>query len=213
MIELNPAEVRRYYSTRQPELIRRGPNWRGKCPLHGGKSLSFCVDSKTGRWYCFSKCGRGGDIVGLERELAHVDFPDALRNVSAIIGRPLGNAEFTPADKRRCAAETQKVESTLPAARLWRRAALQMGEEVLALLKASVFDPSIPPARINEVFEWERQLSFWRRIDSGELVNAYLDFAARDRKLAAAIVATTWARDESEQAALARYLMELAHAA
>ncbi|MBZ5581391.1 MAG: hypothetical protein LAQ30_04155 [Acidobacteriia bacterium] len=39
------------------------------CPIHGGKDPNFSVEPATGRWFCHSVCGRGGDIIDLEMAL------------------------------------------------------------------------------------------------------------------------------------------------
>lgn len=49
-------------------LNRRGNRLVGCCPLHGGDNpRAFVVDLEKGTWYCFTRCGGGGDIVELVR--------------------------------------------------------------------------------------------------------------------------------------------------
>jgi DNA primase len=74
MISFTAGEVSAYYRTRVTQVLQRGRRWSGPCAIHGGKDNNFSVDSETGLWYCFSQCGRGGDIIALERELAGADF-------------------------------------------------------------------------------------------------------------------------------------------
>ena len=77
-----------YYATQVPRLQHRGKQWRGICPLHRGKHLSFSVNLETGCWYCFSDCGRGGSMIDLEIELNRTDFRTALAATYDIVGRP-----------------------------------------------------------------------------------------------------------------------------
>ena len=64
------VEVSAYYKARVPSLKQRRPaEWRGACPIHHGTNDSFAVDPATGRWFCHSTCGRGGDILELEAAL------------------------------------------------------------------------------------------------------------------------------------------------
>jgi DNA primase len=59
-------------------LRRRGDRLVGPCPLHGGDNpTAFSVDLRTNRWYCFTACGAGGDVVDLVRRLHHVGFRGA----------------------------------------------------------------------------------------------------------------------------------------
>src|SRR5262249_48951536 len=56
--------------------------------IHHGKDDNFAVESDTGRWFCHSTCGRGGDVIGLEEALTGRDFKAAKAEVFNIIGRP-----------------------------------------------------------------------------------------------------------------------------
>jgi hypothetical protein len=77
-ITFTSGEASSYYAARVPHLKqRRAAEWRGACPVHHGKNDSFAVDPATGRWFCHSTCGRGGDILELEEALSGGDFPMA----------------------------------------------------------------------------------------------------------------------------------------
>ena len=94
-ITFNQDEVAHYYMVRLPHLKQRhGAEWRGACPIHKGDRDSFAVESDTGRWSCFSRCGRGGDVIELEKALTGADFKTAKAEVFNIVGRrptPNGN--------------------------------------------------------------------------------------------------------------------------
>lgn len=81
------TEVSNYYNVRMPHLNQRGAEWRGGCGVHGGKDPNFSVEPATGRWYCHSVCGCGGDIIDLEMALTGADFKTAKAQVFGIIGR------------------------------------------------------------------------------------------------------------------------------
>ena len=55
--------------------------------IHKGDRASFAVDSDTGRWFCHSTCGRGGDILELEAVLTGANFPTCKREVFRLVGR------------------------------------------------------------------------------------------------------------------------------
>lgn len=89
MMDFNASEVSVYYADRVPNLKQvRGREWRGPCPVHGGKDDNFAVNAETGQAFCHSQCGRGWDMLDLEQELSHSDFPTAKKEVFQLIGRP-----------------------------------------------------------------------------------------------------------------------------
>lgn len=92
-MEFTRSEVEIYYSQRLPRLKQRGREWRGACPVHGGKDDNFAVQAETGAWFCHSACNRGGDVISLEMELQSVDFVKAKATVFDLIGRPKPNWE------------------------------------------------------------------------------------------------------------------------
>jgi len=85
--EFFPTEISAYYSARAPKVKQSGAEWRGPCPIHNGKDDNFAVDPATGRWYCHSTCGRGGDILDLQAELVGGDFPTRKAEVFRLMGR------------------------------------------------------------------------------------------------------------------------------
>jgi len=87
-ITFTGEEISTYYRVRVPKLKpRRAGEWRGPCPIHGGKDDNFAVDPTTGRWFCHSACARGGDILTLEEALTGADFRTAKEEVFRIVGR------------------------------------------------------------------------------------------------------------------------------
>jgi hypothetical protein len=88
VITFTSGEVASYYTARVPQLNqRRAVEWRCACPIHHGKEDNFAVESDTGRWFCHSTCGRGGDILELEAALTGADFPGCKRAVFRLVGR------------------------------------------------------------------------------------------------------------------------------
>jgi CHC2 zinc finger len=86
-LPFTPVEVSVYYAVRFSTLRQYGNEWRAPCPLHGGVRNNFAVNSKTGEWFCHSKCGRGGDIFKFLASTG-ADFKAAEGEVDRIIGRP-----------------------------------------------------------------------------------------------------------------------------
>jgi putative DNA primase/helicase len=87
-ITFTSGEVSTYYMVRVPHLKQgRSTEWRGACPIHRGKNDNFAVEPDTGRWFCHSTCGRGGDILELEAALSGADFPTRKAEVFRLVGR------------------------------------------------------------------------------------------------------------------------------
>ena len=88
VITFTSGEVSIYYTARVPHLQqRRAAEWRSACPIHHGMNDSFAVEPDTGRWFCHSTCGRGGDILELEAALTGGDFPTRKAEVFQLVGR------------------------------------------------------------------------------------------------------------------------------
>ncbi len=87
-ITFTSGEVSAYYAVRMPRMNRRrAPEWRSPCPIHQGDRDSFAVEPETGRWFCHSTCGRGGDVCDLEMALTGADFKTAKAAIFGIVGR------------------------------------------------------------------------------------------------------------------------------
>src|SRR5208337_4049893 len=72
-----------------------------------GKRDSFAVNPHTGQAYCHSQCGRGWDMIQLERELTGATFAEARDAIFRIVGRPQaqnGNSPSIPSPRSRIVA-------------------------------------------------------------------------------------------------------------
>lgn len=59
-------------------MCRMGTRMVGPCPIHKGhSSFSFVVDPVGNRWFCFSDCSMGGDVVELVRRMDGVGYREA----------------------------------------------------------------------------------------------------------------------------------------
>ena len=169
ILPLTPNESAIYYPARVPGL-KRG---RGRCPIHKGKRDSLAVNMKTGNWYCFSQCGRGGDVFAFEMALNNCSFPEAKRAVFDLIGR-----FETPFDRSEDARNRAANVADIQAAGWWSGAFVQLAEETLAEME------STDPARglITDLLLSAKQAR-------GEsLLDLYRSELAREPKLTAALV-------------------------
>jgi DNA primase len=62
-------------------LKRQGRRWVGLCPFHGEKTPSFSVNGEEGFYYCFG-CQAKGDAITFVREMDHLDFVEAVRQLA-----------------------------------------------------------------------------------------------------------------------------------
>lgn len=94
-------------------LKRKGSRLVGPCPLHGGDNpRAFVVNLDTNTWYCFTRCGGGGDIVELVRRLGHPGYREAAIYLASLAGAspvggphrsrnvPSGSSDFRPFTRR-----------------------------------------------------------------------------------------------------------------
>jgi hypothetical protein len=188
----NHFEVRRYYEIRVPDLrLSNHRKWRGPCPIHKGKGWNFAVDAKSGFWFCFSQCCRGGDIIGLERELSCVDFLTARRDVYRIIGRalPANTRGFGPGERRRLAHRRDSARDLGDSARRWHHATVAM------LRHQKATEPAFSAAWITSC----QALANSERMTPREILETYLSVAREKPEETARCV--KWAEEEERECA------------
>jgi DNA primase len=82
-------------------LKKSGQRWWGLCPFHGESTPSFSVNAEMGVFYCFG-CHKKGDQITWLREIHHMDFMDAVRQLADKAGIELHEDENAgPARKER----------------------------------------------------------------------------------------------------------------
>ena len=73
-------------------LKKSGQRWWGLCPFHGESTPSFSVNAEMGLFYCFG-CHKKGDQITWLREIHHMDFMDAVRQLADKAGIELHEDE------------------------------------------------------------------------------------------------------------------------
>lgn len=68
-------------------LSRKGSNLEAICPFHADTKPSLKVNDNKGMYKCFA-CGAGGDAITFVMNYKKVDFTDALKEISVILGIP-----------------------------------------------------------------------------------------------------------------------------
>lgn len=92
-LSFTEGQIERYVHARMPDLKKQGGEFRGPCPVHHGKRDSFAINARTGMAQCFSQCGKGWDIPGLEMEFTGAAFKDALVSIESFTGRVSGHKD------------------------------------------------------------------------------------------------------------------------
>ena len=65
-------------------FVQRGDRFIGPCPIHGGDNpTGFVISLSKNHWYCFTRCGRGGDVVELVRLLDNTDYRQVARYLTS----------------------------------------------------------------------------------------------------------------------------------
>ena len=67
------------------KLRRQGKNYVGLCPFHQERTPSFTVFPATASYYCFG-CARYGDAIDWLRQLANMDFREAVETLEVLAG-------------------------------------------------------------------------------------------------------------------------------
>lgn len=81
------------------KLRRMGANYRGPCPLHGGKNPNFSVSPDKGFYHCFT-CGESGDVFTFLQKVTGCDFVTAVRAVAERSGVEIREDEGPRAEQR-----------------------------------------------------------------------------------------------------------------
>lgn len=82
---LRRVPIVRVLALRGIRLTRRGARLTTACPIHGGDNPgAFVVHPERNLWYCFSGCGRGGDVIDLVRRLDRCSHRDAVRHLATV---------------------------------------------------------------------------------------------------------------------------------
>ncbi len=103
-------------------LKRTGKDFRGLCPFHQGKSLSFSVNAEKNLYKCFA-CGVGGDSINFLMRLDKTTYLETVLELARrynvqIHSSPEQRAEYT----RKISREQQILEILQQAAEFYRHA-------------------------------------------------------------------------------------------
>jgi hypothetical protein len=97
-----------YCERRGIQLRRSGGSLVGKCPLHNEHHGDAFVVFDDGRWRCFGKCGRSGDVTDLEQALGGGTRAEAAERLGA---ERTQNVKQLPKDPKQETASTITKEN------------------------------------------------------------------------------------------------------
>jgi hypothetical protein len=183
--------------------------WRAVATWRGGDGFNVSLDDARGLWHDFPT-DEGGGVLDLVVRVRGGSRQDALRWVADLVGCPLDDHPFSPFDRALWAKQQRQIERELPNARLWRRAALALGDEVLDQLKAPLIDPTLPRPPIGAIAQWTARVEAWRRLDDAGLVAEYCWWLEHQPRLARGMVHAATLRDMAERRAVLTYLTTVA---
>jgi hypothetical protein len=135
---------------------------------------------------------------------------DALRWCADLAGVVMDDTPLSLEDRARWARERRELEHDLPAARLWRRAAVCMTEDLIELLKAGLSTtvatttPMQPEA--GELMHLTKMLARLKGIDGGAVVAEYRAWLMHHPQLTAGMVRAARNLEAAELRLLHSYL-------
>lgn len=179
--------------------------YRARAVWRDGNGLNVSLDDSRGTWFDF-RDGCGGGVLDLVQHVRGGSRQEALRWVADFAGIALSDDTFSPAERAEWAQKRRELEKEQPDARYWKRAAINMSEELLTGLKAGLVDPALPQPDTFEIYHVENMLSRLRRIDGAELVADFRSWRDQYPGITAALVRAAKDRERTERQVLLAYL-------
>jgi hypothetical protein len=188
------------------KLLRtREDTYRGQAWWRNGDGWNIALNATRGVWHDFV-ANEGGGILDLIVRVRGGNRADALQWVAALFGVSIDNTPLSPQARERWAAERREFECDLPRARYWRRAAINMTEDLLTTLKRALFDQTLPQSEVGEIRNVEAMFSLLRRADGATLIEEYRWWLAHYPGMTTAMIRAVKARVRAERKALLAYL-------
>jgi hypothetical protein len=181
--------------------------YRARAIWRDGDGFNISLDDSRNVWNDFV-AGEGGGVLDLVQLVRGGTRQEALRWVADFGGTPLEERSFSPAERAEWVKARQDLERDLPDARFWKRASINLTEDLLTTLKAALFDSTVAPPGANQIYDIEQMLSRLRRIDGAELVTEYRDWRDRYPGMTAAMVRAAKEKERAEEKMLRAFLRQ-----
>lgn len=169
---------------------KSGRGWIARCPVHDDRTPSLSITDRGGKVlvHCFGGCSQAAVVAALRSRGL---WPNRERRQ-----RPR-------ADRVQWARRRRAIETDLPAARLWRRAAIALGSGILDSLKEALAQGSTGDG---EIASWWGRILRWRRLSDADLVSEYREWRQRQPQMTAGMVAAAKRLEGAVRAAICEYL-------
>jgi hypothetical protein len=179
---------------------------RGRAKWRDGDGLNVSLDDSRGVWHDFVS-DEGGGVLDLVQRIRGGSRQEALKWVADFAGVPLDDQPLSREQRREWALERRRTEQHMRAAEVWRRAAVNLTDELLDRLKTALFDPTLPWPEIGEIYRVENMLRQLQNLEGTGLVDEYLDWAASHPKTTSALVQFGMVLEAEDERMVKAYLM------
>jgi hypothetical protein len=201
------SEVYRTLTGKQPKKAG-ADTWRATAVWRGGDGPNVSLNDTRNVWLDFVS-NEGGGVLDLIVLICGGSRQDAFHWLADFAGVRLEERPLTPEERADWAEQQRQIKRELPRARLWQRAAIALGEEVLDTFKAALSNPKLPRPGIGEIAFWTTQLSKWHRLAGPGLVGEYRWWANHHPRLTAGLIYAASLQEQAENRALEKYVRVL----
>ena len=113
-------------------LTRRGSEWRGPCPIHGGHGPNLSVNTAKGVYHCHT-CKAGGSVIDFVRRVENKDYRSAVEGLSQRFGIDVRLSEWSN--------DQHKIKDAVEFASSWWRSDLMESASTISYLESKGIDP------------------------------------------------------------------------
>lgn len=177
---------------------------RARAFWRGGDGLSVSVHAGRNAWYDH-RDNVGGGVLDLIATVRQCGKAEAAAWLAGQTGASLDGLRADPQEKR----EYAQFMRDLPKAKLWRRAYIDLTKEILARVKAALFDPTEPRPGVGEVRYFEDLLREVRALADRALVDRFRSEWTLAPRTTEALIDIARHRETAQRQALAQFMAEI----
>jgi CHC2 zinc finger len=175
------------------------------CPFHPNHRTP-AASIYGARFHCFA-CGLDLDAIGFLERVRGQNFREVLDFLGARYGVPILPLVRSTTERQNWAVQQQAIERDLPNARLWKRAALELCDEVLDDCKERFFR-GFKDVEAQEIYALTRFSEHLRKVDGRALAEEWISWKRNKPELTSALVRVGRALETADQRAVRAFLAE-----
>jgi DNA primase len=175
------------------------------CPFHENRRTP-AASIYRGRFHCFA-CGVNLDAIAFVQRVRGQDFRQVLDFLGARYGVPILPIVHSTAERQSRAEQQHAIERDMPNARLWKRAAVELCDEVLDDCKERFFR-GFKDVEAQEIYALTRFSEHLRKMDGPALVEEWISWKRNKPELTSALVRVGRALETADQRAVRAFLAE-----